>query len=121
MTAGQTAIMLIYKILRDPEWKALEADGSTRGAPVDLADGYVHFSTASQLGETAARHFAGVEGLWLLAVDPAALTHDLRWEPSRGGQDFPHLYAPLRRDQVLWARPLPLGDDGVPVPPDDLE
>jgi uncharacterized protein (DUF952 family) len=112
--------MMVYKILRDAEWKALRADGSTLGAPVDRDDGFVHFSTAAQVAETARRHFAGVEGLWLLAVDPAALTGDLRWEPSRGGEDFPHLYAPLRLDQVAWARPLPLRD-GVHALPDGLE
>jgi len=101
---------MIYKIFRTPEWEALKADGSTLGAPVDLADGFVHFSTAEQTAETAARHFAGVEGLWLIACEEAALGSDLRWEPSRGGQDFPHLYAPLRLDQVAWAQPLPLVD-----------
>ena len=110
---------MIYKLFRTPEWRALQADGTTLGAPVDLADGYIHFSTAAQVAETAARHFAGVEGLWLVAVDEAALGDNLRWEASRGGQDFPHLYAPLRDDQVAWARPLPL-DGGAHVFPDDL-
>jgi uncharacterized protein (DUF952 family) len=107
---------MIYKLLRTEEWAALRADGTTLGAPVDLADGFVHFSTATQVAETAARHFAGVEGLWLVAVDPAVLGNHLRWEPSRGGQDFPHLYAPLRLDQVAWAQPLPLVDGAHAFP-----
>lgn len=101
---------MIYKLLRTPEWQALRADGSTAGAPVDLGDGYIHFSTASQVAETAARHFAGVEGLWLIAVAEDAVADALRWEVSRGGAEFPHLYAPLRLDQVAWAQPLPLVD-----------
>ena len=101
---------MIYKIFRTPEWEALKADDSTTGAPVDLDDGFIHFSTAAQAPETAAKHFAAEEGLWLIAVDEAVLGPNLRWEPSRGGQDFPHLYAPLRLDQVAWAKPLPLRD-----------
>ncbi|MEO0390046.1 MAG: DUF952 domain-containing protein [Pseudomonadota bacterium] len=99
--------MLIYKILRSAEWDALQAQGETAGAPIDVADGYVHFSTAAQAQETAAKHFAGAAGLWLLALEADGLAQ-LRWEPSRGGQLFPHLYGPLRLDDVLWAKPLPL-------------
>ena len=91
--------MHIYKILRDAEWRQLEADGVSSGAPVDVADGFVHFSTAGQAGETLARHFAGETGLVVAEVavsdDPA-----LRWETSRGGALFPHLYRPLRRADV---------------------
>ncbi|MBM2574683.1 DUF952 domain-containing protein [Jannaschia sp. Os4] len=101
---------MIYKIFRTPEWDALRADGSTTGAPVDRADGYIHFSGPDTVAETAARHFAGEDGLWLIACEEAALGPNLRWEPSRGGTDFPHLYAPLRLDQVAWAQPLPLVD-----------
>lgn len=102
--------MLIYKIFRADEWKALETDGHTAGAPVDLADGFVHFSTAAQAAETAARHFAGEEGLVLVAADADAMGAALKWEPSRGGDLFPHLYRALRRDDVQWVRPLPLVD-----------
>ncbi len=102
--------MLIYKIFRAPEWEALAADGSTKGAPIDLADGYIHFSTAAQAQETAARHFAGVDGLVLAAVEAETLGANLRWEPSRGGQDFPHLYRPLRLSDVVWHNPLPFVD-----------
>jgi len=100
--------MLIYKIFRAAEWEALEADGQTDGAPVDLADGYIHFSDAGQLAGTAEKHFAGVQGLVLAACEAAAFGDALKWEPSRGGALFPHLFRALRRDEVLWARPLPL-------------
>lgn len=102
--------MRIYKILRAPEWAALAVAGETMGAPVDVADGFIHFSTAEQAAETAARHFAGVEGLILAAFDADALGPDLTWEPSRGGALFPHLYAPLRLADVIWHTPLPLVD-----------
>ncbi len=99
--------MIIYKIFRAEEWQALQSRGETLGAPVDLADGYVHFSTAAQAAETAAKYFAGIEGLMLLAVE-ADTCAGLKWEPSRGGALFPHLYRALRMDDVLWARPLPV-------------
>lgn len=111
--------MLIYKIFRSPEWEALVADGSTLGAPIDIDDGFVHFSTAEQAAETAAKHFAGVDGLVLLAVEADSLGHALRWEPSRGGALFPHLYRPLRIDDVSWHKPLPLVD-GVHQFPEDM-
>ena len=110
--------MNIYKILTSGQWADLQALGETAGAPVDIADGFVHFSTAAQVRETAAKHFAGHDGLWLLAMDADALGQELKWEPSRGGDLFPHLYAPLRRADVLWARPLPLGPDGHDFPGD---
>ena len=100
--------MHIYKILRAPDWEALSQSGETMGAPIDIADGFIHFSTADQVAETAARHFAGVEGLILAAFDANALGLDLIWEPSRGGALFPHLYAPLRLADVIWHAPLPL-------------
>jgi uncharacterized protein (DUF952 family) len=89
-----------YKILTAEEMSALEAEGSFAGAPVDLEDGYIHLSTAAQLAETLDKHFAGQEGLWLAAVDLEALGDAVKWEPSRGGQLFPHLYAPLTLDVV---------------------
>ena len=88
------------------------AAGAFPGAPVDLADGFIHFSTAEQVTETAARHFAGQDDLVLVAVDAAALGPALRNEPSRGGALFPHLYGALPLDAVLWVKPLPLGADG---------
>lgn len=100
--------MKIYKIFRSDEWAQLRAQGETRGAPVDLADGFVHFSTAAQAAETAAKHFAGEEDLFLLCCDAEMLGTALKWEVSRGGAEFPHLYRELRLDDVEWAQPLPL-------------
>lgn len=104
--------MPIYKIFRRPEWDAFRAAGQTEGAPVDLADGFIHFSTAAQVAETAAKHFATESDLVLVAADPARLGSALRWEPSRGGQLFPHLYRALRLDEVIWDKSLPLGATG---------
>lgn len=104
--------MLIFKVFRAAEWAQLQRDGVTAGAPVDLADGYVHFSTAAQLPGTLAKHFAGADGLTLLACDSAAMGDALRWEVSRGGQEFPHLYRDLQLGDILWHRPLPLTETG---------
>lgn len=104
--------MLIFKILRRPEWDAFRAAGATAGAPVDLADGYIHFSTAAQVAATAARHFATESDLVLVAVAADRLGPALKWEPSRGGALFPHLYRALRLDEVVWDKSLPLGATG---------
>jgi uncharacterized protein (DUF952 family) len=103
---------LIYKICPEPLWRDAERAGVFTGGAIDLADGYIHFSTAAQVAETAARHFAGQRGLVLVAVDAELLGDALRYEPSRGGDLFPHLYAPLTLDAVRRVEPLPLGDDG---------
>jgi uncharacterized protein (DUF952 family) len=108
--------MLIYKIFRAPEWAELRDNGTTLGAPVDLADGYVHFSTATQAAETAAKHFAGEDDLTLLAVYSETLGDALKWEVSRGGAEFPHLYRELRMDDVAWSKPLPLVDGAHQFP-----
>jgi uncharacterized protein (DUF952 family) len=102
----------IYKICPEPLWRAAEAAGVFEGAAVDLADGFIHFSTAAQLRETARRHFSGMDGLLLVTVDAAALGPALRYEPSRGGDLFPHLYGPLPMSAVRGAELLPLGADG---------
>jgi len=104
---------IIYKIVTVEQWAKAEADGIFRGAPVDLTDGYIHFSTANQAPETAAKHFAGQDDLLLVAVRTETLGDALTYEVSRGGALFPHLYAPLDLAHVAWARPLPLGPDGV--------
>jgi uncharacterized protein (DUF952 family) len=103
---------LIYKICPEALWREAEAKGRLDGAPADLADGYIHFSTATQAAETAAKHFAGQSGLLLVAVEAGKLGQALKWEVSRGGALFPHLYAPLMLDAVAWVRPMPLGPDG---------
>ena len=109
---------LIYKICSEALWREAERVGVFAGAAIDLEDGYIHFSTAAQAPETAARHFAGQGDLVLVAVAAEALGDGLRWEPSRGGDLFPHLYGPLRLDAVRWVRPLPLGLDGRHVFPE---
>jgi len=103
---------LIFKIVASDDWRAAKSAGVFAGAAIDRADGYIHFSTAAQALETAAKWFAGREDLTLVAVDAEALGSDLKWEPSRGGALFPHLYASLPMSVVLWSRPLPLGPDG---------
>ncbi len=113
------AAMLAYKIFRAAEWQVLCADGKTDGAPVDRADGYIHMSTAAQVRETLARHFAGEAGLVLVAVDIDAAGDAIRWERSRGGADFPHLYRAMTMDDVTWHRPIAL-EDGRHVLPDGL-
>ncbi|NHF72554.1 DUF952 domain-containing protein [Paracoccus xiamenensis] len=107
--------MMIYKVLRSPEWRQFQDHGQTAGAPVDLADGYIHFSTAETLAGTLDKHFAGEDDLWLLACDPATMGEALRWEPSRGGALFPHLYRTLRLDEVTEARPLPRDANGFQI------
>ncbi|GAB1480736.1 DUF952 domain-containing protein [Paracoccaceae bacterium] len=104
--------MLIYKIYRRPEWDAFRAAGETAGAPVDLADGFIHFSAAPQLAETAARHFTSESDLVLVACDAARLGPALKWEPSRGGALFPHLFRRLTLADVVWDKSLPLGASG---------
>jgi uncharacterized protein (DUF952 family) len=105
-------MQLIFKIASAADWRTAEEVGVFKGAGVDLSDGYIHFSTAEQVAETAAKWFSGRGDLVLAAVDADALGTALRWEPSRGGALFPHLYALLRLSDVRWTRPLPLGPDG---------
>jgi uncharacterized protein (DUF952 family) len=109
---GTSARMLILKIFRRPEWDAFRAAGQTLGAPIDLVDGYIHFSTPAQVAETAAKWFATESDLVLVAFDPDRLGPALKWEPSRGGQLFPHLYRALALDEVVWDKSLPLGATG---------
>jgi len=96
---------IAYKILTPEQFAALLEDRFS-GAPVDIADGYIHLSTAAQLDETLRKHFTGQDDLVITAVDLAALGNTLRWEVSRGGQQFPHVYGPLRRAHVLAHAPL---------------
>lgn len=102
-----------YKVLTGDQMAALARDGTFAGAPVDLADGYVHLSTAAQLTETVDRHFAGQDDLHVAAVDLVALGDRLRWEESRGGQIFPHLYGALTLDVVVAYGPLERAEDGT--------
>lgn len=104
--------MHIYKIFHRSEWDVLRTAGETAGAPVDLADGFIHFSAAPQLAETAAKYFADISDLVLVACDIDRLGDALKWEPSRGGALFPHLYRNLRLSDVVWDKSLPLGATG---------
>ena len=101
---------IIYKIFRSDEYAAFVAAGRTKGAPIDIADGYVHFSTTDQVKVTASKHFAGEDGLKLLGLDSDRLAPDLKWEPSRGGALFPHLYRELRANDILFVHDLPFED-----------
>lgn len=111
---------LIYKIVTSEQWQHAQKAGRFQGAPVDLKDGYIHLSTAAQVRETVAKHFAGQSGLLLLGVSAAALADNLRYEPSRGGQLFPHLYGELPIEAVVSIDDLPLGDDGRHRFPDEM-
>ena len=107
----------IYKILPQRVWQQAVESGTFRGAAIDLEDGFIHFSTAAQVHETAAKHFAGVQDLVLVAVPADVLGTALEWEKSRGGDLFPHLYAPLAVGLASWVKPLPIGADGRHVFP----
>ena len=98
----------VYKILDAAEWDEARARGRYDGSEVDRRDGYIHFSTGAQVAETARRHFAGRRDLVLVAVDAEALGPALKWEPSRGGDLFPHLYGALPVAAARWARPIRL-------------
>jgi uncharacterized protein (DUF952 family) len=111
-------VTTIYKICDEGLWAAARKEGFLRGSAVDMRDGFIHFSTAAQLAETAAKHFAGMADLILLAVDADALGPALKWEPSRGGDLFPHLYAPLPLSAVRWAEPVASDAQGRHVIPE---
>jgi uncharacterized protein (DUF952 family) len=102
----------IYKICPAGSWRKAEIEGVFCGSGVDHDDAYLHFSTGAQVAETAARHFAGMDDLMLIAVDASRLGAALKWEPARAGDLFPHLYEPLPLVAVSWAIPLSLGEDG---------
>ncbi len=109
---------LIFKILRAAEWGQAQQSGAFAGSEHDMRDGFIHFSTAAQARETARKHFAGETDLVLAAVDAVALGAALKWEPSRGGELFPHLYAALPLDRIVWTKPLSLGEDGAHLFPE---
>ena len=111
---------VIYKIVTADQWATAEEKGEFRGAAIDLEDGYIHFSTRDQVKETVEKHFHGQLDLLLVGVDSDRLGKDLKWEPSRGGDLFPHLYGELSLDCVISVRDLPLGKDGAFIYPDEL-
>ncbi|WP_298983636.1 DUF952 domain-containing protein [uncultured Roseibium sp.] len=109
---------LIFKIVPQSLWQTAIQEGCFKGAPVDLSDGFIHFSTADQARETAQKHFVSQENLLLAAFDAGVLGDQLKWEPSRGGALFPHLYADLDPATAVWVKELPLGKDGDHVFPE---
>ncbi|MEX2311478.1 MAG: DUF952 domain-containing protein [Rhodospirillales bacterium] len=104
---------VIYHMCKAEEWAVALGQGRYAGSSQDQADGFIHFSTRDQVWTSAAKHRRGQPGILLLSVDAAKLGNALKWEPSRGGQLFPHLYAPLDVALVIETTPLPLGQDGV--------
>ena len=110
----------IYKIFRADEWAKARTQQYFQGSPIDLADGFIHFSTAAQARETAARHFAGAGELVLAEIDPSRLAQPLKWEPSRAGQLFAHLYSALPVGAITKTWTLSVGPDGRHVFPDEL-
>jgi uncharacterized protein (DUF952 family) len=113
-------MILVYKITPRTDWEAAKAKGSFTGAPIDIQDGYIHFSAAHQVRETAAKHFTRKPDLLLVAIDGDALGDALKWEASRGGDLFPHLYAQLPMSAVVAEYPMPVGEDGLHVLPRDI-
>ena len=110
----------IYKIVAADDWRKAQKSGVFSGSGVDLRDGFLHFSAAGQVRGTAERYFGGQDGLVLVAADAAALGEALKWEVSRGGERFPHLYGTLSMSAILWTKPLLLGPDGRHRFPDEI-
>ena len=107
----------IYKIVAARLWSEAMQEGSFSGSPVDVADGFIHFSTAAQVHETAAKHFTGIDDLLIVAFPASVFGDALKWEPSRGGALFPHLYEALPVHFALWVKPMPLDVNGLPIVP----
>ena len=110
----------IYKIMLAEEWRETEKSRLFAGSEIDRRDGFIHFSDASQAKATAERYFRGQDGLVLVAADAAQLGEALKWEPSRGGALFPHLYGTLPMSAIVWTKPLPLEPDGSHRFPDEI-
>tara|TARA_B110000967_G_C18713490_1_gene473947 strand:- start:394 stop:744 length:351 start_codon:yes stop_codon:yes gene_type:complete len=112
--------LIIYKILRAEEWAVLRDNGKSQGAPIDIKDGYIHFSTANTVSETANKYFKNEDDLMLLAFNDTDLGKNLKYEKSRGGLLFPHLYDELNLDDALWIKPL-IKEGKSHVFPEDLK
>ena len=117
---AQSETAIIYKIVDAASWRAAETSGLFDGSTDDRRDGFIHFSKADQLTGTLQKHFRHRDNLLLVAFEAARLAEHLRWEVSRNGELFPHLYAALAVAQALWVRPLITGTDGVPQVPPEL-
>ena len=113
-------MLVIFHMARANEWRDAQASGSYPGSAEDIADGFIHFSTAEQIRESAAKHRSGEAELVLVACDPERLGSRLKWEEARGGQSFPHLYGEIPMSAVLWTLPLPLDENGFHVFPELL-
>lgn len=111
---------MIYKISDRAVWEESQRAGFFHGSPDDLRDGYIHFSTAGQLAGTLAKYHAGRAGLVLAAIDPGRLGPELKWEPARGGDFFPHLHAPLAMADVAWVSLIGLDPDGLHILPEGV-
>ena len=111
---------MIYKIITQTEWNVAQSAGKFNGSAVDLKDGFIHFSSALQVKETAAKHFSGQDDLVILAVNEDLLGSELRWEVSRGGDLFPHLYSSLNLQHVEQSSTLKLGADGHHIFPSSI-
>lgn len=118
--ASDVELNPVYKILTRAHWEEARRAGQYAGSQDDLRDGFIHLSAIHQVAGTAARHFRGIDDLVLVALDSERLGSALKWEPSRGGDLFPHFYGPLPTSAALWSKPLPLGADGVPVIPEEV-
>ncbi len=118
--ASDVELNPVYKILTRTHWEEARRAGQYAGSQDDLRDGFIHLSAIHQVAGTAARHFRGIDELVLVALDSERLGSALKWEPSRGGDLFPHFYGPLPTSAALWSKPLPLGADGVPVIPEEV-
>ena len=108
--------MLIYKIFLPDQWKDFTNDRRTKGTPVDISDGYIHFSTATQVKETITKHFSGYKDVVLAACKADTFSTDLKWELSRGGQDFPHLYRELLMTDIEWHSHIKQKNGEYPLP-----
>lgn len=111
---------MVYKIAPRAVWEAAVRDGIYRGSPDDHRDGFIHLSSGAQVAGTLARHYAGQSDLVLIAYAAAGLGGALKWEPSRGGDLFPHVYGPLEPAAALWVRPIAVGADGRHTLPGEI-
>ncbi len=105
----------VFKLTTLDEWSNAIVEGALTGSADDLRDGFIHLSAQHQLEGTAKKYFSGIEGLCLVAFAAGDLGRELRWEPSRGGDNFPHFYGALPATAALWVRPVPIDEEGVPV------
>jgi uncharacterized protein (DUF952 family) len=112
---SEVDLSTVFKLTTLDEWSCAVVEGAFAGSPDDHRDGFIHLSAHHQLEGTAAKYFGGIEGLCLVAFAADDLAAGLRWEPSRGGENFPHFYGALPATAALWVRPVPLDEEGAPL------